>query len=125
MKNNVLLGLSRYLVPVPELVWQGQVKKSALQNLEELGKMSSEAKRVRNYIVRELPRYGRPIPPEHIAGELKLPLSQVNSILDDLEKHMSFLYRQGTGSVVWAYPVTVDPTPHRAMLSSGESIFAA
>jgi hypothetical protein len=125
MKNNVLLGLWRYLLPVPAGIWQGQVKQSAVHNQQELGSLSADHQRVRNYVVRELPRLGRPLPPELIARELSLPLAQVNAILDDLERHMSFLFRNGSESVVWAYPETVDKTPHLATLSSGESIYAA
>jgi hypothetical protein len=80
---------------------------------------------VRNYAVRELPRLGHPLPPEQIARDLNIPLTQVNAVLDDLEKRMSFLYRHSTDSVVWAYPVTVERTPHRASMSSGESTYAA
>lgn len=125
MKNNVLLGFLRYLLPVPAGIWQGQVQQSAVHNQQELGSMSIDHQSVRNFVVRELPRLGRPIPPELIARKLNLSLDQVKVILDDLEKHMSFLYRKGTESVVWAYPVTVDQTPHLATLSNGESIHAA
>jgi hypothetical protein len=38
---------------------------------------------------------------------------------------MTFLYRGGGESVTWAYPVTVDRTPHRVAFSSGEQTYAA
>ena len=47
------------------------------------------------------------------------------AILDDLEKRMTFLYRNPQGCVTWAYPVTVDRTPHRVEFSSGEKLYAA
>jgi hypothetical protein len=49
----------------------------------------------------------------------------VNAILDDLEKHMTFLFRNQAGEVVWAYPVTVEKTPHRVTFDTGETIYAA
>jgi hypothetical protein len=125
MKNNVLLGIWRYLLPVPEGIWQRQAQQSALHNQQELGFLSADHQHVRSYAVRELSRLGQPLPPERIARDLGLPIEKVNSILDDLESRLSFLYRNGTESVVWAYPVTVDQTPHRATMSSGESINAA
>jgi hypothetical protein len=125
MKNNVLLGIWRYLLPVPEGVWQGQVNQSAVHNLQVFDSLSPDHQRVRNYVVRELPRFSQPLPPERIARDTDLPLAQVNAILDDLEKKKSFLYRDGGDSVVWAYPVTVAKTPHSAVFSGGESIYAA
>jgi hypothetical protein len=125
MKNNVLLGLWCYLLPIPAGIWQGQVKQSAVHNQQDFGSLSSEAQQVRNFAVREIPRLGRPLSPELIAQGLGMTVAQVNGILEDLEKRMSFLYRDGSESVVWAYPVTAAKTPHRAVLSSGESIYAA
>ena len=45
--------------------------------------------------------------------------------LEDLEKRMTFLYRNEIGEVLWAYPVTVDRTPHKIRFSTGERLFAA
>jgi hypothetical protein len=42
-----------------------------------------------------------------------------------LEQHLTFLFRNKQGSVVWAYPVTVDPTPHRVTFNTDEQINAA
>ncbi len=87
--------------------------------------MSEDHHRVRNFVVAELPRAGTALPPAVIAARLDLPLEQVAHILDDLEKHLVFLFRNPQGEVAWAYPVTVDPTPHRVTFSSGEKIYAA
>jgi hypothetical protein len=38
---------------------------------------------------------------------------------------MTFVCRNAQGAVVWAYPVTVEPTPHRATFSTGEELYAA
>ena len=62
---------------------------------------------------------------EFIARELNLSPSQVIAISDDLEKHMTFLFRNERGAVTWAYPVTVDETPHQVTFSTGEQIHAA
>jgi hypothetical protein len=118
--DSLLLGVWRYLVPVPRPVWQSQVRGDA-----DLGFMSEEHHLVRDFVVLEIPRIGKPIPPGLIARELGLSRPQVISILDDLEAHMTFLFRNEQGSVTWAYPVTVDQTPHRVTLSSGEQVYAA
>jgi len=72
-----------------------------------------------------LPRVAKPITPEMIAQSLDMELSQVVSILDELEKNLTFLFRNEQGAVVWAYPVTVEPTPHRITFSTGEQIYGA
>jgi hypothetical protein len=119
-KDSLLLGVWRYLVPIPRPIWQGQVRGDA-----ELGFMSEEHHLVRDFVVLEIPRVGKPLAPEFIAQELGLSRSQVVSILDDLEAHMTFLFRNEQGAVTWAYPVTVDRTPHRITFSSGEQVYAA
>ena len=87
--------------------------------------MSEAHQRVRDYAVLELPRSGKPLPPARIAQELQLVEAQVVEILDDLEKHKTFLFRNAQGAVSWAYPVTVDQTPHRVVFSTGEQVYAA
>lgn len=80
---------------------------------------------VRYFVVRRLPRIARPIPPEMVAAKLNLPLLRVNAILAELEEKLFFLVRDERGHVSWAYPLTVDETPHRLSFSTGERIYAA
>jgi hypothetical protein len=81
---------------------------------------------VRNFVVRELPRNGGlPLTRAQIANALGLPVAQVATLLDDLEKGLFFLVRNTHGDVSWAFPVTCDRTPHRLKFSTGESIFGA
>ena len=42
-----------------------------------------------------------------------------------LERRLIFLFRPGGRDVVWAYPITVEQTPHRMTFSSGERLWAA
>jgi hypothetical protein len=76
-------------------------------------------------VVTELPRVGQPLPPEDIAGAVGMALDRVVPILDELERNLTFLYRNQSGAVAWAYPVTVDPSPQRLTFSTGEQIYAA
>jgi len=87
--------------------------------------MSEEHHLVRYSVVRELSRTGAPLQPEFISQELRLPLAQINAILDDLERNLFFLVRNEQGAVSWAYPVTVDQTPHELTFSTGERLYAA
>ncbi len=52
-------------------------------------------------------------------------LAQVITILDDLEQHLTFLVRNEAGDVAWAYPLTVEATPHAITFNSGQRLYAA
>ena len=120
MSEPILMGLHHHTVPIPRAVWQSQVRGDA-----DLSFMSPDHHRIRNFAVAELPKGRRALPPEVFANQLDLLLDRVVAILDDLESHMTFLYRNEQGAVAWAYPVTVDATPHELAFSSGERINAA
>ena len=125
MNNSLLLGFSRYILPIPRIIWQRVVSNSTSDTQDRLDFMTKDHHRVRKHVVLELPKVNAPISPQQIAESLDLPIDRVNFLLDDLEKHMTFLYRNGEGAVTWAYPVTVDQTPHSVDFSSGEQIYAA
>jgi hypothetical protein len=73
----------------------------------------------------QIPKAGKPLSPDFIAQALDLPPDRLSVILSDLEKHMTFLFRNLQGDVEWAYPVTAACTPHHVAFSSGERIDAA
>jgi hypothetical protein len=121
MDKNMLVGLWRLTLPVPPAIW----KKHGKGGGDPLGFMTEAHHRVRDFVVTELPRSGKPLAPEHIAQELQLPQNRVADILDELERHKTFLFRNAQGAVSWAYPVTVDPTPHLVRFGTGEQVCAA
>jgi hypothetical protein len=125
MNKSLLLGVSRFLLRIPRPIWQQEVARSARASEKSLKFMTPEHHQIRDFVVRELPRLGKPIPPETIAQSLNMEPERVAFILDELERNMTFLYRNEQGAVTWAYPVTVDKTPHRITFSSGEQIYAA
>jgi hypothetical protein len=121
----MLQGIGQHLVPIPRLMWQEHVSKSGHDTKAELDFMSEEHHLIRNLVVRELPRIGEPLSPDWVARTLNLPVARVTDILDDLEKHKTFLFRNEQGAVTWAYPVTLDRTPHHLTFSTGEQVYAA
>ncbi len=125
MSNNMLLGIGHWMVPIPPVLWHRRVSRGAQHLKASLGFMSPEHHLVRDFAVRELPRFGKPMPPEYFERILNLPLARVITILEDLERHMTFLFRNEEGAVTWAYPVTVEHTPHQVKLSTGEQVHAA
>jgi hypothetical protein len=123
--NRSLLGIGRALLPIPQALWQRQVKRGSVAAGKNLSFMGIDHHRVRDFVVLELPRRGEPLSPLSIAESLSLALDRVVTILDELEAHLTFLFRNENGDVVWAYPVTIEPTPHKVLFSSGEQIYAA
>jgi hypothetical protein len=123
--KKVLLGFKRHMLPIPWSLFRRAVPREARKTHRALGGLDEEHRRVHHFVVRELPRLGRPMPPDYVATELQMDETRVVEILDELERRLIFLYRPGGRDVVWAYPVTAEPTPHRLAFSSGERLWAA
>jgi hypothetical protein len=122
--DNIRAGFWRFMVPVPRFIWKRQLPSKERQLTAGTSFMSPEHRSVRRYAVEGLARTGRPLPAESIAHGTGLSLERVTAILDDLQQHLTFLFRNEEGAVTWAYPVTVDPTPHHVSLTTGESMYA-
>jgi hypothetical protein len=125
MNETVLFGQGRQYTAIPRQKWEGHLAQAPKHDDPRHAFMTEEHKLVRNFVVRELPRLGKPMPPDFIARSLGLALERVRAVLEDLEKHLFFLVRDEQGAVVWAYPVTVARTPHALTFSSGERLYAA
>jgi hypothetical protein len=122
MNNTLLLGVWRIMISLPPELWQRQLAK---ETRSDLAFMTPDHQAIRDFVVREMPRFNRPLTPETIAAEVHLPIDRVHSLLDELEHAMTFLFRNAAGAVTWAYPVTVEKTPHQVAFSSGEKLYAA
>ena len=125
MDNRIMLGMWRYMLNVPPFLMAKQREKGRKKMLANLAFMTPEHRRVHHYAVRELPVAGKPLPAAVIAGSTGMEEARVVKILDDLQEHMTFLFRNPEGEVIWAYPVTVEKTLHRITFSTGEQIYAA
>jgi hypothetical protein len=125
MSKNVLLGRGRAIVEIAHEAWEQDLCHAPQDGRERLSFMSEEHHRVRRFVVTELPQRGVALGPQAISEGLQLPTTRVGEILDDLERNLFFLARNGQGEVSWAYPVTVDETPHRLSFSSGERLYGA
>ncbi len=125
MTDTILVGEGSDFREIPLSDWQDEIAASAIEIADELSFMTEDHHAVRYFVVWSLPIMGIPIAPDVIAESLNLPLDRVQFILDDLEKHLTFLYRNSQGDVTWAYPVTTDKTPHHMAFSSGENIYSA
>lgn len=123
--DTVLVGFKRHVLPIPSGLFRRGLRRASGKSSRVLGGLDDDHRRVHHFVVRDLPRLGEPMPPEHIAGALQLPLPRVIAILDELERRLIFLFRPGGRDVVWAYPVTVASTPHHLAFSTGERLDAA
>jgi hypothetical protein len=120
-----MLGFWRYVINMPSFLWEKQISKAKRKFETEHGFLSEQHRSIHHFVVRELPRVAKPLSPELVVDKLNISIDRVKVLLDDLEKRMTFLWRNSKGEVVWAYPVTVDKTPHQVTFSTGEELYAA
>ena len=123
--ERLLFGFKHHMIPIPWGLFVLMAPREAAKSSRALGRLDEEHRRVHHFVVRELPGLAKPMGPDHVAHVLGMETGRVVAIMDELEHRKLFLYRPGGRDVVWAYPVTVEPTPHRVTFSSGESIWAA
>ena len=125
MDGKVLLGRGKQILEISEADWKQQLAHGPEHSHEMLRFMTEQHHQVRYFAVRELMNTGKPLSPGLISERLGIPPERVKAILDELEKKLFFLARDEQGAVIWAYPVTVEPTPHRLNFSTGERLYGA
>ena len=123
--ETLLMRRKRRMFRLPAAIWKRNVRLEARRAAGRLELMGPAHHRVRNFVVTELPRAQQPLSPEAIAVGVGLEIERVGEILDELEAHLTFLYRRDGRNDDWAYPVTAENTPHRVTLDNGERFFAA
>ena len=124
MFEKILLGVGQRMVPLPEWLFRPMVNRDA-KKLAKRPALEPDQRRVQHFAVREIPRRREAIAPGVFARELDLTLEEVQQILDELERRMTFLCRRGGDEVNWAYPVTADETPHQVRIDGGTAFSAA
>jgi len=126
MSETILLGRGETIIGIDAKHWRAHLTQAQQHGSKRLEFMTEDHRRVRNFVVSELPRNGgRPLSAQEIATRLDLPLASVFTLLDDLQQRLFFLVQNEKREVCWAFPVASDVTPHRLTLSSGERIFGA
>ena len=60
MSDTLLRGFSRYMIPIPRMLWRMQVSRRAKKIGAELGFMSEKHHRVCTFVVDDVPVQGRP-----------------------------------------------------------------
>lgn len=126
MRDRAYLGIGRWMLPLPSALWRRRISSAAAGIVKANRRfMTDEHRRVHHVAVRELPRAAKPLTAERIAEGTGLPVHRVTAILDDLERRLTFLVRDDRAEITWAYPITVDATPHHVTFETGERLDAA
>ena len=125
MEAMILLGRGKQILDMPEVTWKGHLAHVPQHGQSRLSFMTGAHHRVRYFVVEKLVDIQKPIEPDFIAKSLNLSTAQVTGILEELEQKLFFLVRDNQGAVVWAYPMTVEPTPHKLHFNTGEKLYGA
>ena len=125
MVDTVLIGRGDTISHIPRRDWEQELSVAPEHLSRRLEFMSHDHHLVRNFVVRELPRLGRPISLAEISHALDLTQTRTKSIVEDLEKNLFFLVRGDGAEVSWAFPVTAEETGHHLVFSTGERLDAA
>jgi len=125
MSGQILVGVGQEIHAVKDGEFLEGLKNLPGRMASHLAFMEPEHHRVRDFVVRELPRHDRPLSPSQIAQGAGLDLPKVFAVLADLERNLFFLVRDPEGNVSWAFPVTAFQTRHRLEFSTGEHTSAA
>lgn len=126
LNDRILVGRGKQMHEIPAVNWRKHLDAARSHAPDRLSFMTDDHHRVRNFVVRELPRNeGKPLRAEDISRRLDLPPDRVAVLLEELQRKLFFLVLDDAGAVSWAFPVTAERTPHHLRFSSGEEIWAA
>jgi hypothetical protein len=125
MEEKILLGRDQLILEIPQATWKQHLTQVPQHSQARLSFMTDAHHQVRYFVVREMVIRQKSVEPEFISEILEMPLEQVKLILEELERKLFFLVRDEQDAVAWAYPVTVETTPHRLNFSTGERLFGA
>lgn len=125
MREKILVGRGKRISSITRSDWEQELGEAPEFTRKRLEFMSPDHHAVRNFVVRELPRFGNPISIGHISLALRLPRARISQIVEDLERNLFFLARRDSLEVSWAFPVTAEQTGHHLVFSTGERLDAA
>jgi hypothetical protein len=124
MEEKILLGRDREILEIPQATWKQELAQIPQHSQARLNFMTDTHHQIRYFVVKEMVIRQKPIEPELISEKLSIPL-EVNFLLEELERKLFFLVRNEQGAVAWAYPITVETTPHKLSFASGERLYGA
>jgi len=124
--GSVLAGRGSRFERIDEGAWKKAVIAAVAHMPQRLAFMTPAHHLVRNAAVREMPRNGgRPLSMAQVAAAAGVPEASARTIAAELERNLFFVVRKDQDHISWAFPVTVDQTPHEVTLGSSEAIYGA
>jgi hypothetical protein len=125
MENKILLRQGQKILEIPETTWKQHLTQVPQHSQARLNFMTEAHHQVRYFVVKEMVNTQKLVEPDFISEKLGMPIERVKLILEELERKLFFLVRNEQGAVAWAYPVTIEITPHKLSFSSGEHLYGA
>ncbi len=125
LKHKLYVGFRGFMMRIPPWLAAKGSKKGEKGARANADRLSNEERKVHHFIVMKMAVVKDPITAEMIANELRMPIDQVNEIINKLENLKTFIYRSDGKGINWAYPLSLENTGFRMTASSGEQFFAA
>ena len=125
VRRKMYVGVSRFMVPVPRALSAIAMRKSVAAARARADLLSEEERRIHHFVVRELAVAKAPVTSELIGERLEIPVERVVAAVDKLEAMMTFVYREDSDGINWAYPLSLQNTGHEITVSAGDRFFSA
>ncbi len=123
--SSLLVRLKRFGVRLPQILWERVITAEARRSGRALDWFTDDHHSVRDFSVTRIAATGGAVDADTIAAGTGVTGARLATVLDELERGMTFLFRSAGDAVDWAYPVSASDTGHRIRLDSGERFFAA
>lgn len=124
-EETLLAGRSSRIERVAAQPWREALDRVGERMRARLAFMTAAHRTVREAAVVHLPSAGKPLDARDLAPLTGLDPVVVDRLLDDLHQRLFFLVRNAQRQVAWAFPVTIDRTPHHLTFDSGERLWGA
>ena len=125
VRRKMYVGVSRFMVPVPRALSAIAMRKSVAGARARADLLSEQERTIHHFVVRELAVAQAPVTPDLIGERLEVPVERVVAAVDKLEAMMTFVYRENSDGINWAYPLSLQNTGHEITVSTGDRFFSA
>jgi hypothetical protein len=96
-EQTILLGREQEMLEIPQATWKQHLTQVPQLGQSRLNFMTDTHHQIRYFVVKEMANLQKPIEPEFISEQLRLPLEQVRPILEELERKLFFLVKTRCG----------------------------
>ncbi len=125
LEGSVRVGISGITFPIPSFIIKKIVSSGIKEARKKVSRFSDLKRQIHHWVVKEIPGRKTPVLLPEIAEHFDQDITTIESIVQELEDEKTFLFRNRSEGINWAYPVTLDSTPHTVTFSSGETVNSA